>query len=377
MRPMLCVLVTSIAAAVASASQRVRFGPGVCGPMDPVYIMGATETGGQPFPMGTAEVSNLSRTMAASLLPQMILWASGAAESSYAIPVDPTVERIAFSATFDTAGGSLALIAPDGAVVQQGERIEDTPLNCGRIVTVDAPASGQWQARVVPTGRFWLRVQAKSDVAMTAAEFVEPGDGTESGRLVRIDGQPIAGRPTTMRVSVSAGIRSATFQLVSLDARPLQDVDLQSTGDREFSGAITLPTEPFRVLVTGSDESGHRSQRIWPGLFHAEPVQIVPPHGETALAGTEVPVTFTIRNHGPAVRLSLVASDQRGKVVAVEPPTLDLEAGAEASATVRLTVPADAPPDSRASVRLTATREGKLAIGGFNSASKTLTVIRD
>jgi hypothetical protein len=36
-------------------------------------------------------------------------------------------------------------------------------------------------------------------------------------------------------------------------------------------------------------------------------------------------VTFTIRNHGPAVRLRLVASDQRGKVIAVEPPRSNWE----------------------------------------------------
>ena len=151
MRPIICVLMTVITAASASESQRVRFGPGVCGPIDPVYIKGATETGGQPFPMSTAEVGKSSRIMEASLLPEMILWASGDSENSYSISVDPTVERVMFSGTFDTTGGSLTLIAPDGTVVQQGDRIEDTPLNCGRITTVDAPANGTWQVRMVPT----------------------------------------------------------------------------------------------------------------------------------------------------------------------------------------------------------------------------------
>jgi von Willebrand factor A domain-containing protein 7 len=376
MRPIICVLITVIAAASRAESQSVRFGPGVCGPIDPVYVKGATETGGQPFPVSAAEVGKSSRVMEASFLPEMILWASGDRENSYSISVDPTVARVMFSGTFDTTGGSLTLVAPDGTVMPQGERIEDTPLNCGRITTVEAPASGTWQVRMVPTGRFWLRVHAKSELSMTDAEFVEPGVGTESDRLVKIQGQPIASRPATLRVYVSTGIKSPKFQLVSLDARPLLALDLQSTDNREFSGSLTLPTEPFRVLVTGRDESDTQVQRIWPFLFHGEDVEVIPPAGETVIAGAEMPVTFTIRNHGPAVRLSLVSSDHSGKVVAVEPPALELAAGAEGIATVRLTVPADAPPKSKASIRLTATSEGAAAVG-FNSASKTVTVIRD
>lgn len=153
MRPIVCILMTVIGAASGSGSQRVRFGPGVCGPIDPVYIKVTTETGGQPFPMSTAEVGKSSRAMEASFLPEMILWASGDSENSYSISVDPTVERVMFSGTFDTRGGSLTLVAPDGTVTQQGDRIEDTPLNCGRIVTVDAPASGTWQVRMIPTDR--------------------------------------------------------------------------------------------------------------------------------------------------------------------------------------------------------------------------------
>jgi hypothetical protein len=378
MRPivLVLVLVAVIGVTSGSASQRVRFGPGVCGPIDPSYVKGATETGGQPFPMSTAEIGKSSRIIAASILSETLLWASGDSENSYVVPVDPTVDRMMFSGTFDATGGSLTLIAPDGTVVQQGDRVEDTPLNCGRIIAVDAPASGNWRVRMVPSGRFWLSVRAKTDLSLTAAEFVHQDARFESDRLVRIQGQPIAGRPATLRVYVASAIKDPTFQLVSLDARPLQAVDLQSTDNLEFRGTVTLPTEPFRVSVTGRDESGIRVQRIWPGLFYGELIEVVPPAGETVTAGTEMPVTFTIRNHGPAVRLSLVASHD-GRIVEVEPATLELGAGAEGIATVGLAVAADARPTSEASVRLTATRDATAAVGGFNSASKTFIVVRE
>ena len=161
-------------------------------------------------------------------------------------------------------------------MVRQGDHVEDTTLNCGRIITVDAPATGTWLVRMAPAGRFWLSVHAKSGLSLSAAEFVERDDFA-SDRLVRIQGEPIAGRPATLRVHVSSAIGNPTFQLISLDAQPLQAIDLQSTDGREFSGAVTLPTEPFRVVVNGRDPSGSQVQRIWPGLFHGEAVEVVPP----------------------------------------------------------------------------------------------------
>lgn len=378
MRAILCILLAATAFTAASASQRVRFGPGVCGPIDPAYVQGATETGGQIFPMSTAERGTAtSRILETHFLREMILWASGDREYSYAVPVDSTVTRMMFSGTFDLTGGSFTLTAPDGTAVQHGGGVEDTPLNCGRIVTVDAPAVGTWRVRMVPSGRFWLNVHAKSPLSLGAAEFVEHDARADADRLIRIQGQPIAGRPATLRVSVSPTITSPAFQLVSLDARPLQTLDLQSTDNVEFSGTITLPTQPFRVVVTGRDASGIEAQRIWRGLFYGELIEVVPPAGETVTAGTELPVTFTIRNHGAAVRLRLLARDDSGKNVAVEPQALELDAGTEGTATVRLAVPANALPASEASVSLTATSDVAVAVGGFNAAGKTFIVVRE
>ncbi len=85
-RPVVGVLVAAIAATAGSQSRGVRYGPGVCGPIDPVYVKASTETGGQPFPLSTAEVALSARVMEASFMPQMLLWASGDSELSYSIP---------------------------------------------------------------------------------------------------------------------------------------------------------------------------------------------------------------------------------------------------------------------------------------------------
>ena len=120
--------------------------------------------------------------MESHFLREMILWASGDREHSFAVPVDATVARMMFSGTFDATGGSFTLTAPDGTAVQHGGGVEDTPLNCGRIVTVHAPASGTWHVRMVPSGRFWLSVHAKSPLSLEAAEFVEHDARARRGR---------------------------------------------------------------------------------------------------------------------------------------------------------------------------------------------------
>jgi hypothetical protein len=130
-------------------------------------------------------------------------------------------------------------------------------------------------------------------------------------------------------------------------------------------------------MVNGRDESGLTVQRSWRYSFHGEPIEIVPPADETVAAGTVRAVNFTIRNHGPAVRVSLVAVGGRGEVVAVEPPALELAAAIEGVATVRLHVPADAKPGSEARIRLTATRDTTAVVGGYNSAAKTFRVVRE
>ena len=378
MRVIVCASLALLCASSPAESQRIRFGPGVCGPVDPAYVMLANGTGGQPYPVSPEELGRSPALMSSSFFKHMILWASADREHSYSIPLDSTVTRLRLAGTFDGTGGRVTVTAPDGALVQQGGAgVADNVLNCGRVMVVDNPAAGNWQVRVAPTSRFWLTAEAASDLSLRGAEFVEPDAGLESGRLVRIQGQPIAGRAATLRVSIDSAIMSPTFHLVSLDAQPIQAVDLQPTDRGEFVGTIDPPGKPFRVMVIGRDQSGLMVQRIRKGLFHSEAIEVVAPAGDTITAGAALPVTFTIRNHGTSVRVSLVAADGRGKVIPVDPPALDLAAGAEGSATVRLLVPADAQPLGEASVRLTATSDATAAGGGFNSAQKTFRVIRE
>lgn len=81
-------------------AQHIRYGPGVCGPLDPTFVKVATGTGGQPYPVSPEEIVKSPGPMTASFFDQLILWASGDRDYSYVVPVDSTVRRMMLSGTY-------------------------------------------------------------------------------------------------------------------------------------------------------------------------------------------------------------------------------------------------------------------------------------
>jgi von Willebrand factor A domain-containing protein 7 len=369
MRLITCLLATALSATIAGLTEertsaqseqrpRIRFGPGVCGPIDPSYVRIANETGGTVFPLSTDEVAKSSQTMMSAMYDDLILWASGEGERTYAVPVDSSVTSVLLSASFDGAGGALTVTSPSGETVQGGPGIQDTPFNCGRVLTVDSPSAGTWQLRVAPTGRFWLKIEAKSELSLVDVEFVRPGGRPGHEGLFKIEGQPLAGRPATLRVELTPDATSPTFELVSVDAHSLQTVDLQSVGDDEFVGTFTPPSERFRVMARGVDRIGVPFQRMRGGMFRGEIIEVIPPVAHPVTRGTIAPVTFTVRNYGPPVRLTMTATGDKGTLLPVQPAVMPLAQNAEGHATVRVTVPEDAAPESLIEVFFTAAGEG-------------------
>jgi hypothetical protein len=163
------------------------------------------------------------------------------------------------------------------------------------------------------------------------------------------------------------------FTLVSVEGTPLRTIELNGVSDEEFVGEVTLPDEPFRVMVTGRDESGARFQRIDGPLFRGEVLEVIPSAVlESVAVGETTPVAFTVRNFGPAAHVRFTATGPSARLAPVEPPEVQLEARTEIVVYVRLTIPADARSGSDASVFLTAAADG--AAESRNYARKQLTV---
>ncbi len=263
MRASLAAILFALAFNTETQAQPRTFGPGICGPLDATYVNTSSETGGQPFPMSPAEMVNMSIVMAESTRSDsvLLLWASGtrADDTTFTIPIDPAVSRVTFSTTFDGTGGGVTIAGPDGAAIKPGLAVQDTSMSCGRIVSVDAPAVGDWRVTVKPTERFWLVVHGRSELNLISVDFVRPGGRPGHDGLFKMEGQPVAGRPALLRVRLSdadADAKAPVFTLLSSQGKPIRTLDLSPTDDREFVGEIALPTQAFRVALTSLEGAG-------------------------------------------------------------------------------------------------------------------------
>lgn len=371
-----------LAQSAAPAAAQRSFGPGTCGPIDPVYVRTATETGGQPFPMAPSELAAAGTIMSESSRSDaaMLLWASGTAadaSGSLEVPVDTSITRVTFAVTFDARGGGVEIVRPDGAVVQPGATAGDAVLNCARILSVDAPAAGVWRIRPAPTGRYWLVVHGRSLRDISSAEFVRAGGRPGHEGLFRIHGMPIAGRPAMLRVRLDEPEAvPPSFVLLSIGGRQIRRVTLQRlVADDEFVGEIALPDVPFRVAVTGTDAAGVPYQRLHKGLFRAESLEVIPDAPDSIPAGRDAPVAFLLRNHGTRARYRIVATAGAEILTRVEPAVVDLDAHREQRIIIWL--PAATVDAAGTSVELlvVASREDP-ALSSGNSAIHRLAVER-
>jgi hypothetical protein len=342
------------------------FGPGRCGPVDPTYLKTVEATGGQLFLLSPSELAASGHVMGETSRggDELIAWATETAPNAsrqFALPVDPSIERISLSAMFDGTGGSFALVSPDGRpVTPKTQGVSDTVLNCGRVIVITAPQTGIWRATVTPSQRFWLAARARTDLALLSAEFVRRGGRPGHQGWFEIHGQPIAGRPAMLRVRVSEPQPDAPeFRLMSPQGQPIQVVKLDRVDDEEFLGRLDLPEGPFRVTIQGRDGLGVPYQRLSTHLFRAELVEVIPEANERTLApGQETSVTFTIRNAGPAARFRLLAVDGLHFASRVDPQIVELEAGAERGISVLVRVAPTAPAGTSVDLILTASAEG-------------------
>jgi hypothetical protein len=348
----------ALSVSFATARAQIRFGPGKCGPVDPVYLKTASATGGQPFFLSPSEVAASGHIMRETVGGDdvLVLWASDAGEREFQVPVDATIRRLTLSATFDGTGGLMTILAPDGTPVAPADRIEETPLNCGRIVTVARPEPATWRVKVAASNRFWLVVHARSDVDIISAKFVRVGGRPGHEGLMRIDGRPMASRPAMLQINVSAsGAKTVEWRLMSMQGRLLQRVALQNIGREEFAGPIDLPPDFFRLVMSGVDDSDRPYQRLFATAFRGELVELSADDSVDAVrAGQETPLRIRLRNSGPRTRYRIV-STHVARILRVVPAEVEVDEGAEALVTVWVQVPPDTAPGSEIDVMVTAT----------------------
>ena len=336
-------------AAADQAGAGRAFGPGRCGPVDASYVRVANATGGQVLPLGPTEVGAAAPLMTASSGAQTVFWATAPLTSGgqpIIVPVDGVTSRVAFVLSTDGSISDMTVADPSGTPLTAGTGVEPFSFGCVRGFAVERPVAGDWVVRAAGSGTYWFVVHARSDLGLDDAAFVQVAGRPAHEGLFEIPGQPVAGRPATLRARVSReDIADARFDLVSMSGAPVQAIELSpvsaSSSEAEYVGEIAnLPGIPFRVRVSGRDRSGAAYQRVSRAAFHAATVEVVAPRTVALARGQRTPVTVSVRSAGAPTQLRIVAV-LNSTVLRVEPATLQLSANQSADITVWAGVPAD------------------------------------
>jgi len=352
---------------------------GSCSPIDPAYQKVADGTGGQVFFLSPSETSKTFDLVKAEVRsnPVTIALSTGTltAPREHIVPLDSTLLAVTFSTSVLESHTSTRIFRPSGAEVLAGDAgATVTDLSTGRIITITSPQPGAWRVQIAGTGDFSLNVVGDSLLKFEDFQFVTLAGRPGHGGLFPIYGQPLAGTAQTAMALLSGPFNTATFDLVSPLGALLQTLSLgRGSSDAAadaYTGPITTPAGPFRVVVTGADAAGASYQRVFSQLFQGQAVSVSSAATTSTLAaGTTVMLPFSVRNAGSAATYRIAAADSRGFVSAVSPSTLALAANASGTVQVSVVVPANAAQDLSDAVSVTATSAADPAVTNGATAS--------
>lgn len=365
---------------------------GSCSPVDPAYIRGASETGGLLTFMQRNEVGKLTNLFLTQLSGDLTRIVSSAGTlsgvASLPFPVDGTARRLVVAVnTVDALVSDFKLRRPSGAVVTAADpdasvvQLTDpffTGRIVGRILIVQAPATGSWTVELAGSGPYDISASASSPLELRRFAIVEHNADIHGGYFP-ISGQPLAGASVTGDATVLGPFATAAFSAVDESGTLLKTIPLArnfpDAAADHFLGAFDLPRVPFRVVAEGEDEAGHPFRREFPALFTGQPASVKVNVGasDTLSAGASRSFDVTVSNTGATASYALQATSSVPGITAfVAPSFITVNGGATATSVLTVNVPAGTPAGTEVAITITATNAGNAAI--FNSATVTFGV---
>jgi hypothetical protein len=120
---------------------------------------------------------------------------------------------------------------------------------------------------------FFLVAQAKSDLSLDDARFVEEAGRPGHEGLFPIKGQPRRGVQQMLEVRMSGAPSASGFAFYSSQGELLQRLTLAaedgaSGDDRTYVGKVTPEASEFRLAVTGLDARGFPLRKNESGAHH-------------------------------------------------------------------------------------------------------------
>jgi flagellar hook capping protein FlgD len=354
---------------------------GSCSPIDPAYIRGAHETGGQLFLINQFEIPQLVDLFLPRLSSNLsrIRSEDGTLTGPrlYDFPVDGTVTKLIVSLAAGSA--SMTLTDPSGATVTTstpGAHL--TALTGLQIWTITGPAVGLWHVSLTGANTFDLVIDANSGIEFRRFAFVTPNDDPHGGLLPR-SGQPARGEEAYASAIVFGPIGATSFSLLDASGAvvgaPALARNTPSTDPLAFVGTVSVPAVPFHVVATGLASDGTAFRREFPTQFTPQVVTlaVTGPGNVLVAAGVHVDLAFVVHNlSSGSLPLTFTATDVRGYGKTVSPTSATVPPNDSATVTVGVDVASNASPGDTDPVTLVASSPSDPTIA--NSATVTLQV---
>lgn len=363
---------------------------GSCSPIDPAYIRGAAETGGQVFRLRPSEIPLLFDVIKPQLKGNQVtitrrrvdLGAGGVERIDS--PVDGLMSALTIAISVAEndvdARHRLRVYRPNGTQVASTDTgVRSITLSTGAVLHVDAPEPGVWRVEVEGYGPFTATVRGNSDLGFARFDFVDPNPDIHGG-FFPLAGQPVLGRPSFGEAALVGLPAEARFAFVDEQGTRVQDVTLSrefpDANPEHFVGEAALPSVPFRLAVEGLDASGHAFRREYPTLYRAQPLELEI-EGATlreATPGVQEELAFTLHNRSTQTASYRVAArDTQSWITGIEPILVEVPAKGTAPINVRLTAPVTATDGVASTLSVTATRADAPTV--FNSAQVNVVVV--
>ena len=316
--------------------------------VDPGYQKWAEVSGGQLFALHRFEAGTVAQ------LADAVVHANAAqilsiqdtllgTPKTYSVPVDSSITQVTFSVSGAT---DVTVIRPGGATVLTTDTdVKFIGLSSGAVYTIQSPAVGLWTININGSGLFSFNVSGVSTFAVRSAHFVEVRGRPDHLGLFNIPGFPVLGVDSQLRVDLSDAAASAAFDLRSKAGDVLQTFAATPdvNGPQTFFGSVTLPTSPFLVYVTGTNDAGENFQRVLSAMFKPQTVKLVPPVGDNIPAGKTTNYVFNVQNFGAANTFIINAKDNQNFFSGLSTGAVSVPANGSATFQVSLAVPFGTP----------------------------------
>ena len=273
----LVTLFVIVALSIASAwamdpgqrSQPLRIERGGLLQVDPTFFDMAAQTGGDFYFWAPGEFARAG--VQVPLPGEDVLLAYGkldAPRRSFEIPVESGVRTLSIFSGAQRKDRAV-IVRPGGAVLADGAPgVKLQTFSHMTIATIDSPTAGNWRIDFEGAGLYSVsanvRAKAEADaVQIVEFEFVEMGGRLAHEGLFPIQRGLAKGESILCKLWVSGTTNPVQVSFVTGDDKPIGIVPMDAEpGDGgHYLGRCVIPSQPFRVVVSGRDRMGQAFRR--------------------------------------------------------------------------------------------------------------------